>query len=257
MKRSLALLSATLLLSTITFAAPATNSFTGNWLGTLDTGGAKLRGAAKLRLLFKIEYSPSGVLTAKVDSLDQGARDIPVNTITVKDNTIRLELKAIQGVYDGTLDEAGKKMTGTWQQAGNSLPLALERHEGAVAAAAPEKLSPADLAASKEAAQNLAGVWNGTLAAGGAGLRLKVRITKTSAGTATGTLESVDQGAKDIPLSAITCKEGMVHFEARGIGARYDGTLSSVGVILTGQWHQSGPALPLEFKKAALDAELP
>ena len=117
-------------------------------------------------------------------------------------------------------------------------------------AAAPEKLSPAELAASKQAAQKLAGVWNGTLAAGAASFRLKVKITKTATGAATGTIESVDQGAKDIPLTGITCKEGVVHFEARGIGAHYDGTLSPGGVMLTGQWHQSGQAMPLEFKKA-------
>jgi hypothetical protein len=245
MKRSPALLAALLISSAIAFGAPSTNSLTGDWLGTLDTG------AAKLRLLFKITQTYSGVLTAKLDSLDQGARDIPINAITVKNSAIRLEVKAVQGVYDGILDEGGKKMTGTWQQTGHSLPLTLERHEGTVEVAAPEKLSPADLAASKQAAQKLTGVWNGTLAVGAAGLRLKVKITKTSAGAATGTIESVDQGAKDIPLSAITCKEGAVHFEARGIGAHYDGTLSPAGVILTGQWHQSGQAMPLEFKKAA------
>ena len=245
MKRLPALLAALLISSAIAFGAPSTNSLTGDWLGTLDTG------AAKLRLLFKITQTYSGVLTAKLDSLDQGARDIPINAITVKNSAIRLEVKAVQGVYDGTVDEGGKKMTGTWQQAGHSLPLTLERHEGTVEVAAPEKLSPADLAASKQAAQKLTGVWNGTLAVGAAGLRLKVKITKTSAGAATGTIESVDQGAKDIPLSAITCKEGAVHFEARGIGAHYDGTLSPAGVILTGQWHQSGQAMPLEFRKAA------
>jgi hypothetical protein len=105
--------------------------------------------------------------------------------------------------------------------------------------------------ASKQAAQKLTGVWNGTLAAGAASFRLKVTIAKTASGAATGTIESLDQGAKDIPLSSITCKEGAVHFEARGIGAFYDGTLSPAGVMLTGQWHQSGQAMPLEFKKAA------
>ena len=84
-------------------------------------------------------------------------------------------------------------------------------------------------------------------------LRLKVKIAKTDTGAATGTIQSLDQGARDIPLSAITCKEDAVHFEARGIGAHYDGTLSSAGAILTGQWHQADKALPLEFKKAAVD----
>lgn len=245
MKTSLSLLIAILISSAAAPGAPATNNFLGNWLGTLDAGGAKLR------LLFKITQTYSGVLTAKLDSLDQGARDIPVNSIAVKDSTVRLEIKAVQGTYDGTLDESGKKMTGTWQQAGRSLPLTLERREGAVDVAAPEKLSPEELAASKHAAQKLAGLWNGTLAAGAASFRLKVKIAKSATGAATGTIESVDQGAKDIPLSGITCKEGAVHFEARGIGASYDGTLSPAGVMLTGTWCQSGQSMPLEFKKSA------
>jgi hypothetical protein len=246
MRTSLALLAALLTFSTVAFGAASTNSSIGNWLGTLDTG------SAKLRLMFRITQTSSGALTAKLDSLDQGARDIPVNSITVKDKALRLEVKAVQGVYDGTLDEAGKKITGTWQQAGHSLPLTLGRHEGTVETAAPEKLSPAELAASKQAAQKLTGVWNGTLEAGAASFRLKVRITKTAAGAATGTIESVDQGAKDIPLTGITCKEGVVHFDARGIGAHYDGTLSPGGAMLTGKWHQSGQALPLELRKAAV-----
>jgi len=242
---SLALLAATLLSATLTLGAPSTTNVIGNWLGTLDTG------TARLRLLFKITQDYSGVLTAKLDSLDQGARDIPVNTITLKDSTVRLEVKAVQGAYEGTVDEAGKKITGAWQQSGRSLPLTLERREGAIETAAPENLSPEQLAASKKAAQKLAGLWNGTLQAGGTGLRLKVRITKAPTGAATGTIESVDQGAKDIPLSGITCKDGAVHFEARGIGAFYDATLSPAGVILTGQWHQSGQSMPLELKKSA------
>ena len=132
------------------------------------------------------------------------------------------------------------------------MPLTLERHQGTVAAAQPEKLSPEDLAANKQAAQKVAGVWNGTLAAGAANFRLKVKIAKTTAGTATGTIQSLDQGAKDIPLSGITCKDGVIHFEARGIGASYDGTLSPAGVMLSGDWHQSGQSLPLEFKKSAV-----
>ena len=245
MKSTLALLAAALLSAASAFGAPVTNSIMGNWLGTLDTG------AAKLRVMFKITNSWSGVLTATLDSLDQGASDIPVNSIALKDNTVKLEVKAVQGSFEGTMDEGGKKIAGTWQQAGNSLPLTLERHEGAVATAAPEKLTPEELEASKQAARRLTGVWNGTLAAGGASFRLKVKIAKTASGAATGIIQSLDQGAKDIPLSGIACQEGAVRFEARGIGARYDATLSPGGTILTGKWQQSGQTMPLEFRKAA------
>ena len=221
--------------------APAQTDVIGNWKGTLEIG------QAKLRLVFKIARTPSGDLTAKMDSLDQGARDIEVDAVTLKDKTLRLEVGSIKGVFEGTL--TGTKIVGQWQQGPSILPLTLERSQAGNAGVEAETLSPADLAASKLAAQKLAGVWDGNLVAGTASLRLKVKMTKTTSGAATGKMDSLDQGAKDIPLSAITYKEGKARFEARGIGAYYEGTLAADGAALTGQWHQSGQSMPLDFKK--------
>ena len=244
MKRIPLLLVASLLISSgISLSAPARIPMTGNWKGTLEVG------QVKLRLVFKISQAPGGGLSGKLDSLDQGARDLEIDTVTVKDNTVRMEVKSIQGVYEGTL--SGTKLTGQWKQGAQSLPLTLERSQGRAAGSDTESLSPADLAASKLAAQKVAGEWNGTLAAGAANLRLRVKITKTSSGAAAGTLESLDQGAQEIPLSAITIKEGKLHFEARGIGGIYEGTLATDSAALTGEWRQGGQSLPLDFKKAA------
>jgi uncharacterized protein len=247
MKTSTSLLTTLLLLSTnLLLTAASPTDVVGNWKGTLDVGGTKLR------LVFKITKAPGGALSAKLDSLDQGARDIPVDTVTVKDDKLRLEVKNIQGLYEGTLDKAGKKASGQWQQGPQSLPLTLERSQGNSPASEPEALSPADLAASKLAAQKVAGTWNGALAAGGASLRLMVKISKAPSGAATGTVDSLDQGAKDIPLSAITYKDGKVRFEARGIGGVYEGALGADGAGLTGEWHQAGQTMPLNFNKASV-----
>jgi hypothetical protein len=221
----------------------ATNDLTGNWSGTINAG------SIKLRVVFKITKSVSGELTAKMDSPDQGARDIPVDAVSVKDKTIRMEVKVVNGFYEGTLDAAGTKATGQWTQGPQSLPLILERGQGAGTLSETEKLSPADLAASKLAAEKIAGIWNGSLAAGAVNLRLRVKISKTTTGAAAGTLDSLDQGANGIPLNAITYKDGKVRFEARGIGGVYEGTLAADGSTLTGQWQQGGQTLPLDFKK--------
>lgn len=228
----------------VAFGASATNDVTGNWKGTLEVG------AVKLRVVFKISKAADGALTAKMDSLDQGARDLPVETVTVSNNLMRLEVKMVQGVYEGTLDKAGTKATGQWRQGVQSLPMTLERSRGVTVAFEAEQLSPADLAASKQAAEKLAGIWNGTLAAGPANLRLRIKIARSSTGAASGTLDSLDQGAKDIPLSAITYKDSAVRFEARGLGAFYEGTLAPGGDSLTGQWHQAGQSATLDFKKS-------
>jgi hypothetical protein len=40
---------------------------------------------------------------------------------------VRLEWKAIRGVYNGTLNQEGTAMEGKWEQMGKPLPLNLER----------------------------------------------------------------------------------------------------------------------------------
>ena len=47
----------------------------GNWMGTLDTG------PVKLRLALKVAKTEDGALSAKMDSLDQGAKDLLVSSI--------------------------------------------------------------------------------------------------------------------------------------------------------------------------------
>jgi len=232
-----------LLSACMALAASATNDVAGNWHGTLDTG------LTKLRLVFKITKTASGEFTAKLDSLDQGAHDIPVDTVSVSNMTLRMEVKSVKGSYVGTLDATGTRATGLWSQGGGGLALSLEKGQGTIVAAEAGKLSPGELAANKQAAQEIVGTWNGTLAVGAASLRLRANFTKTAVGGAAGTLDSLDQGANGIPLSGITLKEGKVRFEARGIGAVFEGRLDAAGSGLTGQWQQGGHTLPLVFTK--------
>jgi len=97
MKPSISLLTSALLLSaSLVFSAASSNDIAGNWQGTLRVG------EAKLRLLFKITSAPGGAFTAKLDSLDQGARDIPIDTVTMKEHKLRMEVKKIQAVVTAT-----------------------------------------------------------------------------------------------------------------------------------------------------------
>ena len=160
-----------------------------------------------------------------------------------------MEIKLIQGLYVGTFDATSAKATGVWSQGPVVLPLSLEKG-GTNLSSDTQKLSPDDLAANKQAATKAAGTWNGTLSTGTDDLRLRVNVVKTASGGATGTMDSLDQGANGIPISAITLKEGKLRFEARGIGGVYEGTLSTNGATLKGEWQQGGASLPLDFTKA-------
>src|SRR5438874_660464 len=83
-------------------AADARNPV-GDWSGTLQIEHVKLR------LLFKIRKTPEGSLSATMDSLDQGAKDILVDDVSFKENKLRMEVKLIQGIFEGALDESGDK----------------------------------------------------------------------------------------------------------------------------------------------------
>jgi uncharacterized protein len=96
----------------------------GDWLGTLDTG------MGKLRLVLHITNTEDG-LTATMDSLDQGANGLPVNSITRTGPSLKFEMKSIGGSYDGTISADLSTFNGTWTQGGKSWPLALKRVKNA------------------------------------------------------------------------------------------------------------------------------
>src|SRR5450432_1854389 len=99
--------------------APASD-IDGAWLGTLDTG------MVKLRLVLHIVNTDQG-LTATMDSLDQNANGIPVSSITRAGASLKFEIKAIGGRYDGTIRPDLATFSGTWTQLGKSWPLAFKR----------------------------------------------------------------------------------------------------------------------------------
>ena len=72
----------------------------GHWEGTLDAG------AMKLRLALHVGRAPDGGLTGTMDSLDQGAKGIPVTSVKRQKSTLIIELKQISGTYNGTTHSA-------------------------------------------------------------------------------------------------------------------------------------------------------
>jgi pimeloyl-ACP methyl ester carboxylesterase len=102
----------------------STAKLAGTWLGPLKVG------AIELRLALKISVDDAGKMTATLDSIDQGAKDMPVDAITLSDGTLTAELKLIGGKFVGKLDEQAGVIVGTWTQGPNSLPLTLKKTEG-------------------------------------------------------------------------------------------------------------------------------
>ncbi len=94
-------------------------SFEGSWSGLLDVGMMKLHVGLNVK-------TQDGKTSATLDSPDQGALGIPIDSITLEQNRIQFSIKNLTVVYDGALS-AGGKIEGTFTQAGQKFPLAFER----------------------------------------------------------------------------------------------------------------------------------
>src|SRR5438128_8401458 len=100
-------------------AASTQAGIEGLWGGTLDVG-------IKLRLVLNISRTADGKLEATVDSVDQAANDLPVDTISFQDGILKFEMKRLFASYIGTLSKDGTQLTGQFTQNG-PFPLDFKR----------------------------------------------------------------------------------------------------------------------------------
>jgi len=97
---------------------------TGIWQGVLKVGGIELR------LVIKVSKNADEQYTATLDSPDQGAKDIPASLVSFKSGDVKIEIKAIFGVYNGKMSD-DNTITGEWQQGPTTLPLIMKRTDKA------------------------------------------------------------------------------------------------------------------------------
>jgi pimeloyl-ACP methyl ester carboxylesterase len=103
-------------------------AFVGDWKGTLDVG------SIKLDLILHIALEPDGkTLSGTMDSPDQGASGLKLDSVTSDGPKFSFVLKRGNIVYAGNLNGDGTKMSGTFTQ-GSSLPLDFSRATGPIAA---------------------------------------------------------------------------------------------------------------------------
>jgi uncharacterized protein (TIGR03435 family) len=91
----------------------------GDWQGTLQ-------GQPPLRIILKISKANKG-WSAKMYSIDQGARAINASSIALDGSTFKCSVDQIGGSYQGMLSADGSSITGSWTQGPNPLPLTLMR----------------------------------------------------------------------------------------------------------------------------------
>jgi hypothetical protein len=108
----------------------------GTWQGTLSLPTARLRLVVKIR-----RDATSGALSGSMDSLDQGARDLPIDSLHFENGRLVFEMRAIGGRYEGRLSDSGDELVGDWSQRGATLPLTLKRDSNVPVAKRPQEPS--------------------------------------------------------------------------------------------------------------------
>lgn len=210
----------------------------GDWQGTLDTG------MGQLRLVLHLTKGTDGALRATLDSIDQpGANGIPVNSVTLKDSKLNLDVAAVHGTYAGTVAADYKTITGTWSQ-NTDLPLEFKR------ATAPIKTEHKPAKPS-----DIDGTWEGVLDTGMSKLRVVFHIGNTEDGLIA-TMDSPDQNMKGMPTTGVMRDGTSLKIETKQIGGMYSGKIAADLQSITGTWSQGGADFPLVLKRTKDQAEV-
>ncbi len=103
----------------------------GDWQGVLDVG------AAKLRIVVHFTVEADNTLRGTMDSPDQNAAGLKIDTITLEGQTLNFVMKAIGASYEGTINSEASEITGKFTQGGVTFSLNFKR--GTAATLAPPK----------------------------------------------------------------------------------------------------------------------
>lgn len=104
----------------------------GTWRGTLDLG------VMKMALVLHVEQEADGRYVTRMDSPDQGARNIPIARTSFADGRFALADDALRLAYEGELQ--ADSLVGTFRQNGLEVPLTFTR--GAVERRRPQEPRP-------------------------------------------------------------------------------------------------------------------
>jgi len=224
-------------LATRTAAAP-----NGHWEGAIAIPGTKLE--------IRVDLAPAGsAWGGTIDIPVQAIRGFALGDVSVTGSEISFRMPNIPGdpVFKGTISD-DTRISGTFTQGGQTFPFALERR----ASTARQGETPSHGIPGK----GLAGHWQGSLRQGPAELRLVLHVEGNAEDNYKATIDSLDQGAKGIPVSKVEFSDGVAHIELAVIHAVYEGKISADGSEIEGRWKQGPVDAPIVFRRLAAAPEL-
>ena len=93
------------------------------------------------------------------------------------------------------------------------------------------------------------GNWKGTLKVAGVELRLVFKIKRGDDGKLVATLDSIDQGAKDIAATGMKFEDPELVISFMNLAGMYKGKISTDGKTIIGTWTQAGNTHQLNLEK--------
>ena len=112
------------------------NQIVGNWQGALKIS------SIQLRIVFNVIETENQKLIATLDSPDQGAFGIPVDTVIFNPPYVKFEVTSIVGFFEGSLNETAQSISGKWNQGGQSFDLELSRSDSVITINRPQEPKP-------------------------------------------------------------------------------------------------------------------
>jgi len=101
--------------------------------------------------------------------------------------------------------------------------------------------------------QEITGQWNGVLKVQGIQLRVVFNIAKTDKGYSS-TMDSPDQGAKGIPVTATTFENSRLRIDLANLRIEYNGELKDKKIV--GIFKQNGMEFPMDLTKGIIEKEV-
>ncbi|HEY6334019.1 MAG TPA: alpha/beta fold hydrolase [Blastocatellia bacterium] len=103
--------------------------------------------------------------------------------------------------------------------------------------------------------RTIEGIWQGSIETGGPSVRIIFKISKDPKGVLAATMDSPDQGARELHLEEVTFQDDRFHCALKIANASFEGTLNKDGSELSGHWAQNDHSLPLTLIRVDKEPE--
>jgi hypothetical protein len=162
----------------------------------------------------------NGAYVATMDSIEQGAKDLVVDSIAYEYPKFKLEMKAIGAKYDAKLNGSATEITGQWNQF-STLPLTLKRTTSPDVI--PEPLTAEECAQRKDS--DLQGVWQSDFKTNGTLLPTELKISEPVKGTFRAELACASLGVTHLPATTVSYEGTTVAMDFDGMGGSFNGKM--------------------------------